>query len=183
MLEEARKAQTSTMTRFIQARARVMQVEARLQAMRAQLAAQAAEQESAAGASTTPGNSSLSEETTLAELARVLNLELPIDEVTPLTPPRLEESEEDEDTKKRPVIQFLQPPVSTPTPAQQNPEEEETLLVSMSALLEARQARQAAANEKADQQASPESPLTGEASTTAKTPLAQQEHSQPLKPA
>src|SRR5258707_1204564 len=185
------------MTRFIHARARLMQVKARLPALRTRLSASLTEQTSASAASPAtpqdapalaPELSVLLDESGLAALARALDvapqsdaatqdaldlppaLETALDVLTviqpapdapdlPSTPetapdaippdqdapdviPETEESEDEEETKKQPAIQFPRPPA---LPAQQTPEEEETLLVSMSELLKAREARQAAA--------------------------------------
>jgi hypothetical protein len=237
-LTEAREAQASAMTRFIHARARLMQVEAHLPALRASISASLTEQTSVSAASLTnsqdapalaPELSVLLDESGLAALARALDVAPESDSVTPDMPdtlvvipsapdvpglpptletapdtlavippdpdvpglppaletapdvlamippdpdvpdlpptletapdtlvvipsapdvpvviPETEESEDEEETKKQPAIQLPRPPAQL---AQPTPEEEETLLVSMSELLKAREARQAAAGD------------------------------------
>ncbi|HEX7734475.1 MAG TPA: hypothetical protein VF458_06425 [Ktedonobacteraceae bacterium] len=192
-LAEAREAQASAMTRFIQARARVMQVEARLRAVQARASqqqttspassitpTQAAESAPALGAEDahvvmpaftlpsrsipetpipaldpaevplTPDLSALIDEGGLDALAHVLTGEPAPDQAVQDIPTVLLTEQtrpnEGEETKKQPTVPLLSPPV------QQSVEEEETLLVSMSVLIAAREAREAAAQEKAAEQ-------------------------------
>lgn len=215
-LAEAREAQASAMTRFIQARGRVMQVEARLRSAQAYATPAPTPRENSAPAAsldentpiiapmlTLPGKSmpatpapaldpvqmqvapelsALIDESGLDALARVLSTEPAPEQndqdIPAVVPPEPAQHGVEEDTKKQPAITLPTPPA----PPVQQAEEEETLLVSMSALIEARQAREAAAS--AARQKS-EAPVEDTSATdiTTKIPVIRRERGKPQETA
>ncbi len=198
-LAEAREAQASSMTRFIQARARVMQVEARLQALRSSLnmtpatpvqpaeaspqvlaaptipGAQKAISEPPIETTNQPGASAQSTALPTRETAAPLpgaapssaSVQIPTPPVKPARPqfrqptqfaeeetplptfePVVNEQpaftgEEDEETKKMPSLRASQTAPAT----RQVQDEEETLIISRSALTRRGQSEQPATNE------------------------------------
>jgi hypothetical protein len=217
-LAEAREAQASSMTRFIQARARVMQVETRLQTLRSSLnitpavpvqpaeispqvaaaptiadaqkpaiapsteitsqpgvPAQAADLPTRGTAASAPGATPSSTAQAPTPLARSTRpqfrqptqfaeqeMPLPAFDDAPL-----QVNEDEEETKKMPSLRSVQP-VSAPKQAQ---DEEETLIVALSALTRREQSEQPAATDEARE--------TGATDITTKIPVIRREHGKP----
>jgi hypothetical protein len=218
-LAEAREAQASSMTRFIQARARVMQVETRLQTLRSSLnitpaaPVQPAESSPQTPAAPTIADARKPASTPVTEItsqpgAPAQAADLPTRETAastpvatpsstaqapkPLTRParpqfrqpaqfaeqetplpafddaplQVSEDEDEDETKKMPSLRSVQPVSAT----KQAQDDDETLIIALSALTRREQSEQSAADEARE---------TGATDITTKIPVIRREHGKP----